>query len=132
MDTLRLAIASNDGVGLNKEHFGDSHYYYIYEVNENDYKFIKRISNQAKNIIEEKHADPLKAGGVTKVLQEHNIQLVGSGVFGPNIKRINKKFVCILFGKGQLEDNLSKVVLNFAEIKKKWLEGEDRQHLCLD
>ncbi len=129
MDSLRVAIASNDGIHFNKEHFGDSDYYYIYELGKEHIEFIKKINNVAKDIEEKGHADPEKAGGVSKVLKKENIQVVVSGVFGPNLKRITKNFVCIIIRSGNLEDGLKRISQEYSQIKEAWQRGKMRSHL---
>lgn len=129
MDSLRVAIASNDGINFNKEHFGDSNYYYIYEMGKDQISFIKKINNAAKDIEEKSHADLNKAGGVSKILKKENIQVVLSGVFGPNLKRITKNFVCIIIRSGNLEDGLTRISHEYTQIKEVWERGEMRNHL---
>ncbi|MBI9031891.1 dinitrogenase iron-molybdenum cofactor biosynthesis protein [bacterium] len=129
MEKFRTAFASNDGNSFNKEHFGDSNYYHLYDISESEVKFIKKISNNTKDIIEERHADPKKAKGVSEMLKDEQVQVVVSGVFGPNIKRINKHFVCIIFMSGKVQDSLVTIQENFQEVRGKWELGENRDHL---
>ena len=116
MEKFIIAFASNDGEQFNVEHFGDSNYYHIYEINEVEATFIKTIENNTKNIVEEVHADPNKANGVSKMLKNHGVKVVVSKVFGPNIKRINKKFVCIIFKNSNLQESIIAVKDYFLKV----------------
>jgi len=129
VEKFRTAFASNDGNNFNKEHFGDSNYYHLYEISKNEVKFIKTISNNTKDIIEDRHADPRKAKGVSEMLKDEQVEVVVSGVFGPNIKRINKHFVCIIFSSGSLQASLKIIKDNFHQVQDKWFLGENRDHL---
>lgn len=130
MEKFITAFASNDGENFNEEHFGDSNYYHIYEISEREAKFIETIKNTTKDIVEEVHADPNKANGVSKMLKEHGVKVVVSKVFGPNIKRINKKFVCIIFNNNStLKESIISIQDNFIKISEEFAKGEQRSHL---
>lgn len=129
MEKLTVAFASNDGQQFNVEHFGDSNYYHIYEINDKEAIFVKTIKNITKDMVEEVHADPNKAKGVSKILKEHGVKVVVSKVFGPNIKRINKKFVCIIFKNSTLQESITSVKDYFAKVNEEWNKGEGRTHL---
>ncbi len=131
MDNLLFAFASNDGVNFNKEHFGDSDYYYIYKIGQNSCEYIKKIANTTTDIEEELHADPRKAGGVSSMLKKENIDVVVSAVFGPNIKRINKKFVCIIMRNRLLDDSIEVIKDNYSKIIGEMGKDQDRSHLML-
>lgn len=131
MEKFITAFASNDGELFNVEHFGDSNYYHIYEINETEAKFVETIKNTTKDIVEEVHADPNKANGVSKMLKERNVKVVVSKVFGPNIKRINKKFVCIIFKNSTLKESIISIQDNFIKIREEFAKGDNRNHLTL-
>ena len=90
---LITAFATNNGTTFMDNHFGDANYYDIYKISASNSEFIKRIDNTV-DIEEESHADPKKAKGISGLLKSEGIQVVVSKVFGPNIKRIKKNFVC--------------------------------------
>ena len=95
MKKLKVAFATDNGKTFMGRHFGDAEYYDIYEINDKNTEFIKKISNSTEEE-EDVHADPQKAKGISNLLLEEDVSVVVSKVFGPNIKRIKKKFVCIL------------------------------------
>ena len=126
---MNIAFASDNGKTYIERHFGDSNYYYIYKISESETTFIKKISNTTEEDDEEIHADPKKAKGVTQMLKEENIEVVVSKIFGPNIKRIKKKFVCILMNDDDISDSIKTVQQKFDIILNEWNKAENRNHL---
>ena len=126
MEKIRVAFATDNGKTFMGRHFGDADFYDIYEIAGNNAKFIKRIDN---TVDEEVHADPKKAKGISKLLLHENVNVVVSKIFGPNIKRIKKKFVCIVVKDEEIEEGINKICLNIGKIYNEWEKGEERQHL---
>ncbi len=130
MQKFKVAFATDDGKTFMGRHFGDAERYYIYEIdNEND-EFIKKIDNSTEEE-EDIHADPKKAGSITKLLKQEKVQVVVSKVFGPNIMRIKKKFVCILIKEKSIENSIDIIKSNYLKISKEWESGENRNFLKL-
>lgn len=127
MKKLKVAFATDDGKSFMGRHFGDSDYYYIYEIDNNSAEFIKKINNNTEE--EEIHADPKKAKGITNLLSEENVNVVVSKVFGPNIKRIKKKFVCIIVKEEKVEKSIDNICNNIENIFNEWEKGDKRRHL---
>ena len=128
---MKIAFATDNGESFNDNHFGDSEYYYIYEMTSSGVEFIKKIKNTTEEDNEEIHADPRKAKGVTEMLKMENIQVVVSKIFGPNIKRIKKKFVCILMNDADISNSVKKVHQQADIILSEWKKGEERNHINL-
>ena len=124
------AFATDDGKSFINRHFGDANYYFIYEISSSDAKFIKKISNTTEED-EEIHADPKKAKGVTKMLKNENVKVVVSKIYGPNIKRIKKKFVCILMNNNNFYECAKTIQKKMDIIIDEWNKGEIRNHLNL-
>jgi len=127
---MKTAFATGDGESFTNRHFGDNDYYYIYDISEKESRFIKRINNTATTIKEKMHADPEKAMGVIGLLKEENVQVVVSKVYGPNIKRIRKNFVCVLMNN-TISDSINIIMENFKVILDEWEKGEGRGHINL-
>lgn len=128
MEKIRVAFATDNGKTFMGRHFGDADFYDIYEIDGNKANFIKRIDNT----VDEKkdvHADPKKAKGISKLLLNENVNVVVSKIFGPNIKRIKKKFVCIVVKDKEIEEGINKICTNIEKIYNEWEKGEERQHL---
>lgn len=128
---LRFAFATDDGNTYMDRHFGDADYYDIYEISSNEKKFIKRINNTTEDDDENIHADPVKAKSVVDMLKIENIQVVASKIFGPNIKRIKKKFVCVLFNDEHISDSINTIQKNINIFVDEWQKGEFRNHINL-
>jgi len=130
MKHFKLAIATDDGKNLIKRHFGDADYYYIYEVYENQLTYLKTIKNSVDEE-EEVHADPKKAKGIAQLLKKEGVQVVSSKVFGPNIKRIIKKFACVKLPCGTLSESTEMIRKNFEEITTELNKDEARKPINL-
>ena len=127
---MKTAFATGDGKSFTNRHFGDNEYYYIYDISESESRFIKRINNTTVNIEEKVHADPGKAMGVSGLLKKENVKVVVSKVYGPNIKRIRKNFVCVLMNN-TISDSINIIMENFNDISDEWEKGEGRKHINL-
>ncbi|HMA62938.1 MAG TPA: NifB/NifX family molybdenum-iron cluster-binding protein [bacterium] len=128
MKDMKIALATDDGKKFIDRHFGDANLYKIYRLKDNQFQHITTIDNTVDEE-EEVHADPKKAKGIAQLLKQENVQVVCSRVFGPNIKRIRKKFVCIVIGQENLQDGLKKVEDNLDLIESEWEKGRERKHL---
>ena len=128
---VNIAFATDDGKTFMDRHFGDAEYYYVYEISETESKFLKKIKNTTEEDDESKHADPEKAKGVAGLFKNENIKVVVSKVFGANIKRIKKKFVCVLMNDNSISDSIKTIQQKFDVINNEWNNGEERNHLNL-
>ena len=128
MQKFKVAFATDNGKTFMGRHFGDAEYYYIYEIDDKNAEFIKKISNTTEEE-EDVHADPKKAKGISNLLLEENVSVVVSKIFGPNIKRIKKKFVCIVVKDEELDVGIRKVCESIGKIYEEWEKGEERKHL---
>jgi len=130
MGKIKVAFATDDGNTFMNRHFGDADFYDIYEIDEDNADFIKRIDNSVDEE-EEVHADPKKAKGITALLQKEDVKVVVSRIFGPNIKRIRRKFVCIIVDDESLDNSLNTLCKRIRAITDEWEKGEERNHLSL-
>ena len=124
MDSLIAAVATDDGSDFIDRHFGDAKYYYIYQLTPGGIDFIKKIENKTEE--ERQHADPVKAKGVAGTLKKENVQVAVSRVFGPNIKRIKKNFVCVAAPGKTMEETLDSLSRMFYDLSEQWQAGENR------
>jgi len=127
---LRVAFATDDGKTFMGRHFGDARFYDIYELDEDRASFIKRIENTVDEE-EDVHADPKKAKGISTLLLDEKVAVVVSKIFGPNIKRIKKKFVCIVVRDDEIDVGLKKICNNIEKIYIEWEKGKERKHILL-
>ena len=129
---LIFAFASNDGKTLNMtEHFGNSNYYLFYKISKTEAKFIEK-KESAKFEEDESliHGDPAKAKGLGYFLKDADIFV--SKIFGPNIKRMIKKFPCILVQSPSIEENIKTIQTNMDKIIEELEKGSERKHLIFN
>lgn len=127
---MMVAVATDNGEKFIDRHFGDAKYYDIYKLTNTNALFIKRI----ENVIEEQeavHANPEKAKGVAGLLKKENVTVVISKIFGPNIKRIRKNFVCVIMNDESIKDALERLIYNWPLIVTEWEKGAERNHCIL-
>lgn len=126
MQSLVVAFATDDGKGFMDRHFGDAKFYELYRIDERSSEYIGRLINTTEEDDEEIHADPKKAGGIVALLRQSHVQVVVSKIFGPNIKRIRKRFVCVLMNDAEISLGIERIQNHYAEILDAWNEGEER------
>ncbi len=130
MDKLITAFATDDGKSFIDRHFGDADFYDIYEISSQSINLLKRIDNTTEEDDDEDgHGDPVKAQGVTGMLKKEGVTMSVSRVFGPNLKRIKKKFLCIIVKEGSIEDSLKKLQDTFPALLEEWSKGEERNFI---
>ena len=129
MENLRIAVATDDGETFVGRHFGDAEFYDVYDLTPGGSEFILRVENRTEE--EEGHADPRKAGGIARLLKQQGVQAAMTRIFGPNIKRIKSKFVCILTGHEEVAEGLKTAREQFDAIAAEWDKGEERNFLDL-
>ncbi|MCK4664259.1 MAG: hypothetical protein KAT68_15430 [Bacteroidales bacterium] len=128
---LKFAFAVNKEKQFENKHFGDADYYYIYEISKSEKKFVKKIKNTTEENDKNIHADPKKAKSIVELLKFENTQVVVSKIFGPNIKRIKKHFVCVMLNDKQISDSIIIIQKNMDIIIDKWKKGENRNYINL-
>ena len=126
---FNVAFATDDGETFVTRHFGDADLYHVYQISELDVKLIKVIENSTEE--EEQHADPRKAKGISHLLKKEDVSVVVSKVFGPNIKRIKKHFVCIATKEESIESAITRIIENATQVEELWKKGVNREHLVI-
>jgi predicted Fe-Mo cluster-binding NifX family protein len=122
-----VAFSTNDGKTYIDKHSGDARFFDVYKISETETAFLKRIENTSPE--EKKHADPEKAKGIGRLLKKEGVQVLVSKIFGPNIKRMKKQFVCIMMNDDTLTESLKKLQERLPEIQAEWEAGEERKIL---
>ncbi len=132
MEKFITAFATDDGESFIDRHFGDADFYDIYEISESKVQLLKRIDNTTEDDEDEEgHGDPIKAQGVTGMLKKEGVSMSVSRVFGPNLKRIKKKFLCVITEEGSIKDSIKKLQHIFPELVVEWVKGEERNFIRL-
>ncbi len=130
METLIVAIATDDGNHLPEHHFGEAAFYSIYRFNALDYEFLKRIRNPGSEH-EETHGDARKAANIGKLLKPEGVQLLVSRQFGKNIERMRREFLPVLVAQSEIVETLRYLQQNFDLLRAEWQKGSERRHLIL-
>ena len=127
MKNIRIAVATDDGEKFVARHFGDAEYYDVYDLTPDGSEFVLRVANHTEE--EDGHADPRKAKGIVGLLRKQGVQVALTRIFGPNIKRIKSKVVCVLTSLEEVAEGLELAQSNFEAITAEWEKGEDRGFL---
>lgn len=128
---MKIVFATDDGLLFMDRHFGDAEFYEVFEVSKDEFKHHKRINNSTEEDDESLHGDPVKAKGVTALFKGEDIKVLVTKVFGPNIKRMKKKFVCVIINVDTIEKGKSIIQENIQKIEQEWEKGENRDFLKL-
>jgi len=128
-DSIIAAFATDNGKTFMARHFGDAKKFLIYRISASEAELVNEIKNSSEEDDETVHADPRKAGSIAKLLKSQDVNVCVSKIFGPNIKRIRKKFVCIISQNQNISDSISTIQFNFTKILAEWNRGEERDYL---
>ncbi len=123
---IKIACGTNDGTNFTKEHFGDSKFFLIYDLDENSFVLREKIENKTEE--EEVHGDPKKAAKIAEIL--NGIDVLVAFAMGPNITRMKKKFVPVISRIENIESALKKLQEKLPEIKEE-LQKEDKKIIFL-
>ncbi|MBN2859803.1 MAG: hypothetical protein JXK93_06040 [Sphaerochaetaceae bacterium] len=118
-EVLTVAVASDDGTSYIDRHFGDATGYSLYSLSESGVKFLGRVSNTTEEDEEDDgHGDAEKARGIAEILADRGVQVTVSRVYGPNLKRIRKRFVCVIDQSGTMEQMLERLKGMHSELAR--------------
>ncbi len=94
--SIRLAFAVSNDAKFENTHFGEADKYLIYEMTRSNITFLFEHINAHKTTqIDKQHGLESKGKAISNCLLEHQVQVLVSRQFGPNIKLINQHFVPI-------------------------------------
>lgn len=129
MENLTVACATDEGDQLINRHFGEAGRYDIYELQRESVKFMRSIENTVPE--ERDHADPQKARNIGGLLKPAGVQVLVSGQFGQNIKRVRKSFVPVIVRSLEINTALEMLQQHYEEIVREYERGEERKHIVL-
>ena len=127
-EELILALGTDDYTGIKlDDHFGMSQHFMIYECSEKKLSLKEKRNNVKYEEDETKiHGDPGKAKTTSSVL--HDVDVLVGGMFGPNITRLRKKFVCAVVREqdiekvqGLIKDNINEIIEEKNKTERKGL-----------
>ena len=129
---LTVAVASDDGKSYIDRHFGDAEGYSLYALSEAGVKFLGRVLNTTEEDEEaDGHGDAGKARGIAAILADRGVQITVSRVYGPNLKRINKRFVCVIDQKGTMTQMLETLQGMHSELARQVSDPSVRELIRL-
>jgi ferredoxin len=121
---LLFAIGTDDDKTIKADdHVGMSKYFQIWKYSKGDFTFKDKRENVKYKEDEERiHGDPGKAKATSSVLT--NIDVLVGKMFGPNIVRLNKKFVCAVIREAEIKKAPDIIKENINEIVEEYNKKE--------
>ena len=128
---LLFAIGTDDNNEMTDDHVGMSRYFQVWKYLDGEMTFEERRENPKYTGDETRaHGDPNKAQAISSVLGGIDV-LVGR-MFGPNIVRLKKKYVCAVVREPDVKRSTDIIKDNINEIiEEKEKSGEKRIGLIL-
>lgn len=116
LNTIKIAIGTDDKVHFSSEHFGSTQWFLIYQ-----FDFLsKRLTfdTAIKNITPEEktHGDPKKAQNVSNLLPQ--VSVLVSKYMGSNINKMRKKYIPIITNQTEIQECLKILPTLIPEIQK--------------
>lgn len=125
-NTIKIACATNDGINLTQDHFGEADYYIVYELDQQkNLRFIEKVKN---NSIEEKmHGDPRKAASVSSLLKDMHVLLCCA--MGKNVITMRKKYCPVISRDTNIERALERLKDKYNDLLREINRtlGDDRE-----
>ena len=129
---LTFAFAVEEKDKLQKgDHFGNAKYYSIYRMSPKEESFLgqRKNGNVEEDDDEDIHGDAGKAKSIASILEDADVLVARQ--FGPNIKRMIKKFVCVIARVDSVEEAKVLIKDNWGKIEQEYKNGQERKPLVL-
>ncbi|MFP3953681.1 MAG: NifB/NifX family molybdenum-iron cluster-binding protein, partial [Candidatus Acetothermia bacterium] len=128
-----VACGTSDGEKLTDDHFGESNYFYIYDLSGQDSKFVKKLENDTREEdVDLGHGDPGKAKEVSQILKKESVTVGLAHQMGPNIIKISKRFVPVIYRGREVDRAIDLLLDNIHLVEREWRKGEKRDYVVLD
>ena len=118
---MKFAFATDDDLNFTKRHFGSADHYLIFSFFDGKLNFESKIKNNS--IEEEIHGDPKKAKSVEQILNE--VDVLVSKIFGPNINKMEEKFIVVVMNSTWNLDAAKKIILEKIDVVKNNMNSKD-------
>ena len=127
------AIATDDGVHFMSRHFGDAIQYDLYQIDAHETAYCETIRNPFREDDEEEdfHGDKEKASNMKELFLARGVSVLVSSHFGPNIKRMVKRFVPVIVKSGDIEATKKLLLRNYELIQKMVLGQEEKKPIIV-
>jgi len=128
-----VACGTVDGENFTDDHFGESDIFKLYRVDDYGVDLVKKVDNTSREeMTEPGHGDPQKAMDVTRILKSESVNVVMAHQMGPNVVKLSKKFVPVIYRGMSIEDGLEALIDNLYLVEREWRKGENREYLVLE
>ncbi len=128
-----VACGTSDGEKLTDDHFGESEYFDIYDLDDYEPRFVKKVENDTREEDEDLgHGDPGKAKEVSQILKDESVNVVLAHQMGPNIVRISKRFVPVIYRGREVDRAIGLLLDNIHLVEREWRKGEKREYVVLE
>lgn len=126
------AFATDNGTDFIDRHFGDAEKYLLFRISSSSAEYMETIENTVDEEEDEtEHGDLKKAGGISALLKQKGVQMTVAPIYGPNLKRIKRKFISIIVKETSITAALTLTQNHFDKIIAEWEKGEERDFLSL-
>lgn len=128
-----VACGTRDGDQITNDHFGESSYFHIYNLDDMEPCLVKEVENTSRE--EDKalgHGDPGKAREVSEILKRESVNIVLAHKMGPNIVKISKNFVPVIFRGTDINEGLTALLNHIHLVEREWRKGEKREYVVLE
>ena len=123
---LFFAIGTDDNKTIKPDdHIGMSRYFQIWHYSSSNGNLVLRETRDNPKYAEDEtrvHGDPNKEKAVSSVLG--NVDVLVGKMFGPNIVRLKRKYVCAVVRDSNIETALELIKANINEITDEYIKDE--------
>ncbi len=98
-----IACATNDKIHYTSDHFGDAHYFVLYEVNRESLRKLETIDNTTPDDYE---VHDHKALDILKLFKDKGVEAIMNRAFGRNIRIMVRYTIPILTKALSLDESL--------------------------
>ena len=114
---LRFAFAVNNQNNFEKNHFGDTEKFQIYEIQEDKMVLSSEVENIYRNM---GHGTQNKGDFIADLLKKKNVNVLVSMQFGKNIQVVNKHFIPVIIYTSKIEEIINVLTKHIHWIEDEW------------
>ncbi len=113
MNTLRVAIATDDGETVARSHMGDAASFVVYDISSGGLR--DRIDIRDNAVRGMGHAGSGKMAAVARILDDVDVFVAGR--MSPNFKRLAARFQPVVVGAAEIDTALEWLVRSFDRLE---------------
>lgn len=127
---MRIAIGTDDTTSLHDDHMGESARFLIYDVSQDETRLVETRQNRPYDEDPaHPHGDPGKARLMSKVFA--GVDVLVARHFGPNVKRMLRRFVCVRVRADTVDEALALISSNLPSLEESQRQGAERRPIVL-